>query len=291
MSLPPQKLAIYYGYPSAVNSAGGDVPTAAGVFSQYDLVVFGSGLEDPSHPDHSNTVAIIADPQMVNTKIYGYIDATLTLDQIQNKIDLWCVMSVDGIFLDQFGYDFSVSRQKQREILWCVHCKGLSGFVNAWNPDDVFSAAVEPTHNPDGLATRMGTDDIYLAESFQVVNGEYDANVSAWQTKVQKMKSFRTSFSSKMATVSTWDSRAYEQAKWDYSYYSSAQSAFDYAGFGEEFFSASSASLPFRSRKEIRGDRLVGSLVDNGGVYENLTNVGIQVDTNNFTVDEILDHV
>lgn len=291
MTFPPEKLAVYYGWPSAVNGAGGSVPTAAAVFADYDAVVFGAGLEDPGHGDHANTVAIIADPQMVNTTVYGYIDATLTLNDIQGKIDLWEAMGVAGIFLDRFGYDFAVSRERQREMLWCVHCKNLKAFVNAWNPDDVFSSAVEPTYNPLGLDTRMGADDIYLAESFQVVNGDYDTGVAAWQAKVGKMESFRTTFGSKMATVSTWDARPYEQAKWDYSYYSAAQRSFDLAGFGEEFFSASSASLPFRARKEIHGDRLVGSLVDVGGVLERQTNIGLQVDTNTFTVDELLDNV
>jgi hypothetical protein len=91
-----------------------------------------------------------------------------------------------------------------------------------------------------------------------------------------------------MATVTTWDSRPYEQAKWDYAYYSTALYCFDYAGFGEEFFSASSAELPFRPRKEILGTRGTGTLFDNNGVLEKQTNIGINVDTNNFTVSELL---
>ena len=39
------RLAIYYGYPSLVNEARGDVEKAASVFSAYDVVVLGDGLE------------------------------------------------------------------------------------------------------------------------------------------------------------------------------------------------------------------------------------------------------
>ena len=56
----PDKLAIYYGWPSAVNGAGGDINVAAAVFDDYDQVVFGAGLEDPSHGDHANLVAMLA---------------------------------------------------------------------------------------------------------------------------------------------------------------------------------------------------------------------------------------
>ena len=52
-----QKLAIYYGWPSAVNATYTPA-LAAGVFSKYNLVVFGAGLEDVSHPDAFAIIAI-----------------------------------------------------------------------------------------------------------------------------------------------------------------------------------------------------------------------------------------
>src|SRR5438876_5501709 len=41
----PQRLAIYYGYPSLVNGAHQDLSRAVAVFSEYDLIVLGAGLE------------------------------------------------------------------------------------------------------------------------------------------------------------------------------------------------------------------------------------------------------
>jgi len=80
--------------------------TAVAVFSMYDLVVFGDGLESPTHPDNANTTSIINDPGMANTLVFGYINSTIDLDTIQTNIDLWQTMGVKGIFCDQFGYDF-----------------------------------------------------------------------------------------------------------------------------------------------------------------------------------------
>src|SRR5437762_10297138 len=40
-----QRLAIYYGYPSLVENARGDIVKATAVFAKYDVVVWGDGLE------------------------------------------------------------------------------------------------------------------------------------------------------------------------------------------------------------------------------------------------------
>src|SRR2546430_16789237 len=66
----PARLAIYYGYPSLANGANGDVEKAASVFSAYDVVILGDGLEFPDresgrHPpgdpeEHQKTLRIIA---------------------------------------------------------------------------------------------------------------------------------------------------------------------------------------------------------------------------------------
>ena len=41
---PPQRLAIYYGFPSLVNGGRGDLGKAAQVFSKYDVVVLATVL-------------------------------------------------------------------------------------------------------------------------------------------------------------------------------------------------------------------------------------------------------
>ena len=84
----PQKLAIYYGWPSSVNATY-TVPGAIAVFDDYDLVVFGAGLEDPTHGDHQNTKDII---DGTTANVFGYVDATLSQSTIQSKVDQWAMM-------------------------------------------------------------------------------------------------------------------------------------------------------------------------------------------------------
>jgi len=305
--VPPKKLAIYYGFPSGVNGTF-SVAGAANVFKDYDLVVFGDGLQDPGHPDHQNTEDIIAHPDMSSTNVYGYIDSTLTLNDIQNKIDQWYDMGIAGIFLDQFGYDFGVAREKQREIVWCVHEKGagLKAFVNAWNPDDAFSPAVDATYNPSGLDTRLGADDYYLAESFAIKLGQYDDDdldtngIKDFQDKSDKMINYRTTYGTKLAAITTNDDPVvdstipFDQAKADYSYLLSVMNELDAWGWGEPTFSASgdaNSQLPLRTRASYDGTKFTGALIKNAvnGVIERDTNVGIHIDTNAHTVSNLLD--
>ena len=295
----PKRLAIFYGWPSAVNGAGGNVNMAVAVFKDYKVVVFGTGLEDVSHPDHANTAAIIAHPDMNSVHCYGYIDATLALDVIQSRIDKWFDMGVKGIFMDQFGYDFGLTRQKQREIVWCIHEKGsgLRAFVNAWNVDDVFGATVHPTANPTGLPCNLDANDIYLAESFAIMNGAYDDsdldsnNIKDFQDKATKMKNYRTTFGTKLAAITTSDASAFEQAKANYSYFVALANEFDYWGWGEEYFSASSSLLPFRTRANYHGNKFTGTLIVNPttGVIERDTNVGVHIDTLAHTTSTLMD--
>lgn len=292
-----KRLAIYYGYPSSVNGTY-TVSGAVDVFKKYKILVLGSGLEDPSHPDHNNTAAIISDPLMKGTKVYGYIDATQPLNIIQNKIDLWFNINVAGIFMDQFGYDFGLTRVKQREIIWSIHEKGnnkLSAFVNAWNVDDVFGTTIDPIHNPDGLPTRMNENDIYLAESFVVINGQYDDtdnnndDIMDWQDKAIKMVNYRNSYGSKMAAITTWNTDPFDQSKMDYAYFASILYNLDYFGFGELYFSASDAQMPFRTRKVYYGNKFTGEIISSaGGIFTRTTNIGIKLDTSNHTVNTII---
>src|SRR5262245_56256050 len=78
----PSRLAIYYGYPSLVNGAGGNLNAATAHFSAFDIVVLGDGLEHLVHPDHANTTQIIADLTAGGTEVYGYIDMGVTTQNL-----------------------------------------------------------------------------------------------------------------------------------------------------------------------------------------------------------------
>jgi hypothetical protein len=255
----PGKLAIYYGWPSLVNGSGGNLNAATEVFNDYDIVVFGDGLQYDSHQDHNNTATIINNLKTPpnNTAVYGYIPigvttGNLSMAEIQNRVNAWNAMGIAGIFLDETGYDFGVSRQRQNDIVDYVHNKGLSVFINAWNPDDVFSDAIEPTYNPAGISTHLDSNDIYLYESFQIILSDYQ-DATSWANKSDKALTYKNRFGTRMATVTTVspENPSFNQGKLDYAWWSTLLYGFDFMGWGELFFSALDNNLPYRKRPDV----------------------------------------
>jgi hypothetical protein len=297
MSLtPPKKLAIYYGWPNTVKDW--TVAGAVSVFKEYDIVVFGAGLEDSSHGDHQNTKDIIDHSDMANTECYGYVTINQSTQTVKDKIDLWHSMGgsnqkIAGIFLDEFGFDYGISRSKQNTIVDYIHNKTgptLKAFVNAWDPDDVFAG--NPAH-------KLASDDWYLAESYAVMNNDYDDTDTDtdghpdWKEKADKLKGTYAGEALIAAIGTTGSSSAgFTQAKADYSYYASAMYGFDAWGWGEKNYSSAGgpSSLPFRTRKALpEGDKLTGSVTKSGDVFERSTNVGFHIDTDAHTVSDRLD--
>jgi hypothetical protein len=280
-------LAIYYGYPSSVNATY-TVPLAAAVFGQYDLVVWGATLENTTHPDHLNAIAIIANPQMSKTKVYGYISSTDPIATNQTNIDNWAAMGVKGIFCDTFGYDFGVSRATQNQLVDYIHGKNLSAFVNAFNPDDAFSTDANPTYNPQRDACHLGTNDWYLAESYQIIDDVYD-ETSNWITLSEAIQKYKCDLGIKVATITTTLTGLFDQNKFDYAYFSTLLYGFDASGWGEQDYSAITAQLPFRQRKKFYGKTYdPAGIKMQGDIFSIKTNVGFLVNTTTHTVDYLL---
>lgn len=290
----PERLAIYYGYPSLVNQSAGNLTLASDVFNDYDLVIFGNGIDSPSHQDHLNTQSIINNIRET-TRVYGYVDlcaeggsfcSNLTLSEIQARTDRWAAMGAVGIFLDQAGYEYGVSRSRLNSAVDYIHSKGLSAFVNTWNPDDIFSSDVHPTLNPSGTTTLLNGNDYALDESFAVT-------LSQWQdpvfliNKANKELAYKKQFGTKIATVNTLaQNGSFDQAQFDYVWWMTLLYGFDAMAWGETaFFSSENSSLPFRPRPNPNhGD--IGNAISpitvthNAPIHARATDEGvIQVDT------------
>jgi hypothetical protein len=57
-------------------------------------------------------------------------------------------MRAGGVFFDEAGFDFGVSRTRQNAVVDAAHTAGRRVFMNAFNPDDVFLPS-------DGLSHRL----------------------------------------------------------------------------------------------------------------------------------------
>ena len=266
-----EKLAIYYGYPSHVNGSEGNIEKAIKVFSAYDSIIFGANLELEKHEDHSKTKEIIH--SLSNTiHMFGYINIGLTngkldLKEIQKRIQLWKNMGIYGIFLDAAGYDYGVTRERQNKIIRMAHDKELSVFINAFNPDDVFSE--------DPTPILLSNKDYYLHESFQIQDGKY-VDPEFWILKstkaLEKSKPFGTK---QMVTTVSSQKTDFKQDQLAYAWWSTLLLGFHGFSWGEQLFS-SDGHLPFRERpSEKIGEKFLGKVKSQGHLYTRETDQGI----------------
>lgn len=319
----PGKLAIYYGFPSLVNGSAGDISKAIDEFDDYDIVVFGNGLENPNHSDHTNTVAIINNLQISPnpTAIFGYIPigvktdflsktmlqhnikiwaawgvfgitlapaVNLSRSDIKDRVDAWAKMGVAGIFLDQAGYDFGVSRQRQNQVIHYVHNKGLRVFINAFIPDDIFNPAIDPNFNPTGDPTSLGSNDIYLQESFQIIMGEFQ-DPTIWAKRSNKAIFYKSRFGTQIAAITTVsdDNPIFDQEKFDYAWWSAFLFGFDMIGWGEQYYSASNSNLQYRLRPDLNQvEQNITTLVNK--VRTPIQSVNVTTDNGSIIVGDFL---
>ena len=68
---------------------------------------------------------------------------------------------------------------------------------------------------------------------------------AAWRAKADALAAVRTTLPIQVLSVTTTLSGTFDQAKFDYAYWSAA---LDRVGWGEQDFSASSGSAPYRVR-------------------------------------------
>lgn len=201
---PPSRLCIYYGQPSEVNDSTGDTDRAIAAFMNCDLIVLGDGLEHPQHEDHQAAIAIITALAGAGKAVFGYVDLGVTtqnLDEasLRRYVDEWHRIGATGIFFDDAGYDFGVTRARQNALVDYVHGLGLSVFMNAWNIEDVLGD-LDEANQPDPPRLREG--DWYLAESWLVGAGVYQP-LEAWSRKADKAQHYSRTKGVRIAAVST----------------------------------------------------------------------------------------
>ncbi len=236
----PEPMAFYYGYPSLVNGSGGNTDNAKSVLSRFSLIVLGDGLWDESHPDYKNTKEIVSYLVSKGKPVFGYIaigvsHQNLPMDILKDKIDLWKKLGVSGIFADEFGYDFSVSRERQNEVIQAIRDKNLKLFVNAWNPEDVFEG--------ENCLVREG--DYYLNEAFLLGHNEYFP-VRNWVEKMRKLKEYKSRFKIKCAALATigedFNLNSGDE-RFIYTWTAAILADMDYYQIADKFYGAQSSQL------------------------------------------------
>ncbi len=249
-------MLIYYGWLSSFNSAenGWSNESVAVDMAKYSLVVCGAGIEASSHGDYSNSEVIIPRIKELNSncRVHGYVTSDQTLADFKTKVKDWKTLGADSIFLDESGYDFSVSRQDLNDRLSYCHSQGMKCMVNSWDIDDVLSSAVDATHNPDGLESAMAKDDYYLLESFSY--GPYGPasaleyeDETEWKARGDKMVTYKGKcLMAGLCQLDDGDSSG--QDKFDFMYTSALMYQLDAFGSSDKLHGSSSAKTKYWDR-------------------------------------------
>ena len=284
-SLAPKSLLVYYGYPSLINGAEGNLSQAASTFGSYAYVVLGGGLESPSHPDNSNTVTILKNPALAHTMVFGYIDlgvstqSNLTIAQIaaQSETDIiqWKTTGAKGIFLDDFGYDYDTTRALQNTVVAYAHSEGLVVCANAWNPADAFGAQVDAVHNPAGTKTALNAGDFYLSESYQISEGSY-VPAATWQAKASQLASYQAALGFKVLAETTNNTaNVFSQSAFNYAWYSGLLEGYAAVGWGKYDYAADTCVAPWVAAPTVAaGTSYTGGVVASGSLFTRNTNLG-----------------
>lgn len=176
---PVKLMCLYYGYPNNINMVYNN-EIASQIYSKYDIVVLGDGLEHPDHIIYSDTVEIIrlTKEKHRSIEIFGYVpmgqgstSQKLSANTMKTSIDEWITAGATGIFLDEYGFDYFVSRESQNEIVKYCHDHGVNVIANSWNYDWVFSSKdlyldwIDYHGNPGKLAPEINANDYFLFEN------------------------------------------------------------------------------------------------------------------------------
>ncbi|WP_461187465.1 hypothetical protein [Arthrobacter sp. Z4-13] len=176
--------AIYYGWPSYVNGAHGNVTRAIKAFDGYGVVVFG---DDTATPAGDPLAAPIMEGVAARGGVpYGYVTVGVgdgepnhSLNELRERLDVWHRLGARGVLIDCAGADYGVSRARFDAVVNYIHSLGLSVLANAWNPDDVLARSVT-----------MGPGDGYLGENDVLSDGQFLAPVT-YKPKLAKMAAYK----------------------------------------------------------------------------------------------------
>jgi len=268
----PQDLLIYYGYPNSFNSAtcGWNNEKVAQEMSKYEIVVFGNGVADPTHPDYANTLIIIPRLKELrpNIKLFGYVAATEAIADFKTKVDQWFDLAVYGIFVDSAGYDYGTpatnGRDAFNERIDYIHNKAYCNvvFANAWNSDHILGTADDPSYpnstwNPSLHESHLGGYDYVLLESFPINTTVWTPGYEdkdEWHARGEKLMAHRETYGVNLAGVGIIDnSNPSGQDLFDFGFISALAWNLNAFGTSDTSYASGSAQVNWWTRPDVTG--------------------------------------
>lgn len=203
-SLTLKPLLIYYGFPIAYKGLWDTAAVIAAIANDFKVWVCGHTYQSPGHSEYASTTAIIQGVRALGVRVYGYIPIGVssfnyTPAQVGTFTDEWKTIGVDGIFLDEYGFDYGSTRQRQVDIVSVVHGKNLPVCANSWVFEEFISDTLAETgwspgdweytrwqtYNPTDIPSPFAEGDSYLVENFGFDN---TGPTVVWDTQERGLK-------------------------------------------------------------------------------------------------------
>jgi len=288
----PEDLLIYYGWPNSFNydyNAWTNEWVAQDM-ARYDMIVFGAGLEDPGHGGYADTAVIIARIAAINpgVQMYGYVTANQPLVDFKTQVDQWEALQIDGIFMDECGYDYGLTRSDFNSRINYVHGQTVSHlcFCNAWNFDHILGTANDPgypnsTYNQSLTASNLTANDWVLLESLAVNTASYTGagqngheDRDQWALRIGKATLLRSTYGINLAAGSVIaNGHAAGNNLNAFAYVSALMGSLDAYGSSDVGYGAGSAIVKKWNTPDIKGLRPIWNLnpsIQLDGVNTNL---------------------
>jgi hypothetical protein len=266
----PKDLLIYYGWLNSFNNATNswDNEKVAQEMAKYDLIVLGDGIQDSGHGDYSNTSVIIPRVKELNTncKIFGYVTVNQTLTNFEDKADDWDTLEIDGIFMDEAGYDYGKTRSEFNDRVDHVH--GLTYaklcFANAWNLDHILGTENDAsypntTYNSSSTGSNLTENDYALLESFPINTTAYSGNngyesKTDWLARGEKAVGLRNSFNINLVGSGIIsDGHGSETNLFKFGFISALMFALEGFGTSDTSYGSGSAKTKYITRPDVSG--------------------------------------
>lgn len=267
-AIAPFDTLFYYGWLNSFNSSTNswNNELVAQDMAKYNIIILGDGIQLSTHGDYSNTTVIIPRIKALNpnVKIFGYVATTETLTDFQTKVDAWEDLEIDGIFMDEAGYDYGTNRTDFNTRVDYVHEKTYANlcFVNSWNMDHIIGTTDDvsypnTTWNVSLTQSNLTSSDWYLLESFPINTDSYTngyESVSDWASRGTKAISHRSTYGINLASMGIINnSNTNGQNLFEFLYVSALMFGLEAVGSSDSYYGASSAAVTFWTRPSIYG--------------------------------------
>jgi len=256
----PKNLLVYYGWLNCFNPSINNYNNekVAQDMAKYDIIILGEGLQNPTHTDYANTQVVLPRVKALNPTvlIFGYVNTLYTLADFQTATDQWDALQVNGIYMDEAGYNCGTTRSDFNTRIDYVRLRTYSNicFVNSWNIDHIIGTADDAeypnsTWNPSLVESKLIEKDWYLLSSFSVDTVSFSGNngyedKEEWYIRGSKAIERRATYGINLASVGIiGNNSAKGQELFNFLSLSSIMFSLDACGSTDTNYGASSSTV------------------------------------------------